>query len=77
MAHALALALAEGVEMLVILVGMAIYSNSIRRTAMFAAVQQSAPALLPTVQRVCEDETAPHVVWAPEGTPLVISQLGV
>ena len=47
-AHALALALAEDPETVVISVDMANAFNSIHRAAMLAAVQQSAPALLPS-----------------------------
>ena len=65
-AHALASALAEDPETVVISVDMANAFNSIYRTAMFAAVQQSAPALLPTVQWAYGDETPLHIVGAPE-----------
>ena len=62
---------------MVISVDMANAFNSIHRAAMFAAVQQSAPAPLPMVQWAHGDETPLHIVWAPEGTPPVMSQRGV
>ena len=71
-AHALASALAEGPETVVISVDMAIGFNSIRRAAMLAAVQQSAPALLPTVPWAYGDERPLHIVGAPECTPPVM-----
>ena len=76
-AHALASALAEDPETVVISVDMANAFNSIHRAAMLAAVQQSAPALLPMVQWAYRDETPLHIVGAPEGTPPVMSQRGV
>ena len=48
--------------------------NSINRAAMFAAVQQSAPALLPMVQRAYGEETPLRIVGAPGGTPPVMLQ---
>ena len=48
-AHALASTLAEDPETVVISVDMAYAFNSIHRAAIFAAVQQSVPALLPMV----------------------------
>ena len=77
MAHALASALAEDPETVVISVDVANAFNSIHRAAMLAAVQQSAPALLPMVQWAYGDETPLHIVGAPEGTPPVMSQGGV
>ena len=50
MAHALASALIEDSETVVILVDMANAFNRMHRAAMFAAVQHSAPALLPMAQ---------------------------
>ena len=76
-AHALASALAEDPETVVISVDMAHAFNSIHRSAIFAAVQQSAPALLPMMQPAYGDETPLHIVGAPEGTPPVISKRGV
>ena len=61
-------------ETVVISVDMANAFNSIHRAAMLAAVQQSAPALLPMVQWAYGDETPLHIVGAPEGTPPVMSQ---
>ena len=58
-------------------VDMANAFNSIPRSAMFAAVQQSAPALLPMVQWAYGEETPLHIVGAPEGKPPVMSQRGV
>ena len=63
-AHALASALAADPETVVILVDMANAFNSIHRTAMLAAVQQSAPALLPMVQWAYGDETPLHIFGA-------------
>ena len=77
MAHTLASALAEGPETVVISVVTANAINSMHRAAMFAAVQQSAPALPPMVQWAYGDETQPHIVGTPEGTPPVMSQHGV
>ena len=74
MAHALASAFAENPEVVVIAVGMESAFNSIHRAAMLAAVQQSAPALLPMVQRGYRDGRPLHIVGAPEGTPPVMSQ---
>ena len=48
--HALASTLSEDSETVVLLVDMANAVNSFHRAAMFAAVQQSVPALLPMVQ---------------------------
>ena len=62
---------------MVILVDMANAFNSIHWAAMLAAVQQSAPALLPMVQWAYGDETPLHTVGALEGTPPVMSQRGV
>ena len=62
---------------MVISVDMANAFNSIHRALMFAAVQQSAPALLPMVQWAYGEETPLHIVGAPEGTPPVMSQRGV
>ena len=76
-AHALASALAEDPETVAISVDMANAFKSIYRAAMLAAVQQSAPALLPMVQWAYGDETPVHIVGAPEGTPPVMSQRGV
>ena len=77
--HALASALPEDPETVVISVDMANASNSIHRAATVAAMQQSAPALLPMVhvQWAYGEETPLHIVWAPEGTPPVMSQHGV
>ena len=77
MAHALASALSEDPEPVVMSVDMANAFNGIQWAAMPAAVWQSAPALLPMLQWVCGDETPLHIVGAPEGTPPVISQRGV
>ena len=55
-AHALALALAKDRETVVISVDIANAFNSIHRAAIFAAVQQSSPALLPMVQWVYGEE---------------------
>ena len=74
---ALASALAQDPETVVISVDMANAFNSIHRAAMLAAVPQSAPALLPMVQWAYGDETPLHIVGAPEGTPPVMSQRGV
>ena len=52
-------------------------TNSIHRAAMFAAVQQTLPALLPMVQWAKGEETPLHIVGAPEGTPPIMSQCGV
>ena len=76
-ARALASALAENPETLVISVDMANAFNSIHRAAMFAAVQQSAPALLPMVQWAYGEEPPLPIVGAPEGTPPFMSQHGV
>ena len=76
-AHALASALAEHPETVVISVDMANAFNSVHRAAMFAAVQQSAPALLPMVQWVYAEEMSLHIVEAPEGTAPVMPQRGV
>ena len=76
-AHALASALAEDPEMVVISVDMANAFNSVHRAPMFAAVQRFAPALLPVVQWAYGDETPLHIVGAPDGTPPVMSQRGV
>ena len=43
----------------------------------FAAVQQSAPVLLPMVQWAYGEETRLHIVEAPEGNPPVMSTLEV
>ena len=76
-AHALASALAEDPETVVISVDAANAFNSIHRAAMLAVVQRSAPALLLMVQWAYGDETPLHIVGAPEGTPTVTSQRGV
>ena len=76
-AHAPASALAEDIEMVVISVDMASAFHSISLAAMFAAVQQSAPALLPTVQWVYGEESPLRIVGYPEGTPPGMSQRGV
>ena len=73
-AHALASALAEDPETVVISVDMANAFNSIHRAAMLAAVRQSAPASLPMVQWAYGEETPLHIVGAPEGAPPVMSQ---
>ena len=70
-------ALADDPETVVMSVDMAHAFNSIHRAAMFAAVQQSAPALPPMVQWAYGDESPLHIVWAPEGTHSVMSQRGV
>ena len=59
MAHALA----EDPETVVISVDMANALNSVHRAAMFAAVQQSASALLPVVQWVYGEETSYKLWW--------------
>ena len=76
MAHALASALAEDPETVVISVDMANAFNSIHRAAMLAAAL-SAPALLQMVQWAYGDETPLHIVGASEGTPPVMPQRGV
>ena len=76
-AHALASALTEDPKTVVISVDMANAFNSIHRSAMFAAVQQSAPALLPMLLWTYGDQTPLHIMGAPEGTPAVMSQRGV
>ena len=68
-AHALASALAEDPEAVVFSVDMANAFNSIHRAAIFAAVQQSVPALLPMVQWAYGIETPLHIVGAPELLP--------
>ena len=75
--HALASTLAEDPETVVISVEMANAFNSIHRAAMFAAVQPSAPALLPMVQRAYGEETPLHIVRALKETNSVMSQRGV
>ena len=79
MTHALALAsaLAEDPKTVVVSVDMANSFNSVHRVAMFEAVQQSAPALLPTVQWAYGEETPLHIVGAAGGTPPVMSQCEV
>ena len=61
MAHALSSALAEDPETVVISVDMVNAFSSVHRAAMFAAVQQSAPALLRTVQWAYGEETPLHI----------------
>ena len=75
-AQALASALAEDPEIVVISLDMANAFNSVHRAAMFAAVQ-SAPARLPMVLWAYGEDTRLHIVGAPEGTPPVMSQRGV
>ena len=75
--HALASALAEDPETVVISVDMANAFNSTHRAAMCAAVPRSAPTLLLMVLWVYVYETPLHIVEAPEGTPPVMSQRGV
>ena len=77
MAHALASALAEHPEAVVISGDMGNAFNSIHRAAKLAAVQQSATALLPMVQWAYGDETPLLIAGALEGTPPVMSQRGV
>ena len=67
----------QGSDTVFISVDMANAFNSSHRAAMFAAVQQSSPTLLPIVQRAYGEETPLHVVGAPEGTHPVMSQRGV
>ena len=78
-AHALVSERADDPETVVISVEMHMANafNSIHRAAMFAAVQQSAPALLPKVQWEYGEEMPLDIVGAPEGTPAVMSQRGV
>ena len=64
MVHALASALAENPETVVISVDMAKAFNSVHRAAMFAAMQQPAPALLPMVQWAYGAGTPLHIVGA-------------
>ena len=77
MAHALASALSDDPETVAIGVDMANAFNIIHRAAMFAALQQSAPAVLPIVQSAYGEETPLHIVGPPEGTLPVTSQRGV
>ena len=77
MANAPASALAEDPGTLIISVDTANAFNSVHRDSIFAAVQQSGPALLPMMQWVYGEETPLHIVGAPEGTPPVMSQRGV
>ena len=72
--HTLASALADDPEAVVISVDMANAFNNIHRAEMFAAVQQSAPALLPMVQWAYGEATPLHIVGSPEVTPPVMSQ---
>ena len=58
---------------MVISVDVAKVFSSIHRAAMFAAVQQSASALLPVVQWAYGEETPLHIVVDPEGTSPVKS----
>ena len=51
--------------------------NSIHWDAMFAAVRQSAPALLAVMQWAYGEEMPLHIVGPPGGTPPVTSRLGV
>ena len=75
-AHALASELAEDPETVAISVDMANAFRSIHRDAMFAAVQQPAPALLLMVRWAYGEETPLHIGGALEGTPLATSQRG-
>ena len=59
---------------MVISMDMANAFNTIHRASMFAAVQRSASAHLPMVQWTYGDETAQHIVVAPEGAPRIMSQ---
>ena len=72
-----AAALGEDPETVVISVDMVNAFNNIHRAEMFAAVQQSAPALLPMVHWAYGEEAPLHIAEAPEGTPTVMSQRGV
>ena len=71
-AHGLASGLAEDPETMVISVDMANAFNSIHRAAMFAAMQQSAQALLQMVQWAYGEKISLHIVGTLEGTPPAI-----
>ena len=61
-------------ETVVISMDMTNAFNTIQRASMFAAVQRSAPPLLPMVQWAYGDETAQYIVVATEGAPRIMSQ---
>ena len=76
-AHAVSTALAVDPLNVVLSVDMANAFNTVNREAVFAAVQDRMPRLLPVVQWAYGAPSALHIVGAPEDTEPVLSQCGV
>ena len=75
--HALRAALAKDPEAALLTVDQANAFNSVSRAAVFEAVRERVPELLPIVQWAYGAATNLHIVGAPAGTPPVQSQTGV
>jgi hypothetical protein len=75
--HAVKAALSKDRNAALLSVDMANAFNTVSRSAVFAAVQERAPSLLPYVQWSYGAATDLHIVGAPEGTPPVLSSAGV
>ena len=75
--HAIRAALAEDPDAALLTVDQANAFNSVARPAVFEAVKERVPELLPMVQWAYGAPTDLHIVGAPAGTPPVQSQTGV
>ena len=75
--HAIRAALAEDPQAALLTVDQANAFNSVARPAVFEAVKERVPELLPMVQWAYGAPTDLHIVGAPAGTPPVQSQTGV
>ena len=76
-AHAVSAALATDPQNILLSVDMANAFNTVSRDAVFTAVQERMPQLLPVVQWAYGTPSALHVVGAAEGTEPVLSCCGV
>ncbi len=76
-AHAIQTALDSNPEYVVLSVDMENAFNTVDRTAVFLAVKEHAPSLLPVVQWAYGQPTNLHVLGAPAGTPPILSHQGV
>jgi hypothetical protein len=75
--HAVKAALAEDPQAALLTIDMANAFNSVDRAAVFAAVKQRVPCMLPYVQWSYGAATDLHIVGAPEGSPPIKSTTGV